>query len=92
MTAKNALRQQLQIAESNLDYQKQCVPRDHENNPLWTPLMLVVALSQKDAWQIYETLQSSTFGYKKEELLLVHSKQDELENKKAFLLSRKGKE
>ena len=54
--------------------------------------MLVVALSQKDAWQIYETLQSSTFGYKKEELLLVHSKQDELENKKAFLLSRKGKE
>ncbi len=89
VTAKNALRQQLQIAESNLDYQKQCVPRDHENNALWTPLMLIVALSQKDAWQIYETLQSSTFGYKKEELLLVHSKQDELENKKAFLLSRK---
>lgn len=92
VTAKNALRQQLQIAESNLDYQKQCVPRDHENNALWTPLMLIVALSQKDAWQIYETLQSSTFGYKKEELLLVHSKQDELENKKAFLLSRKWKE
>lgn len=92
VTAKNARRQQLQIAQANLDYQKKCVPRDHENNPQWTPLMLVVALSQKDAWQIYETLQSKTFGYKANELLLVHSKQNELENKKAFLLGRKWKE
>lgn len=56
VTAKNARRQQLQIAEANLDYQKKCIPRDHEGNPLWTPLMLVVALSQKDALQVYETL------------------------------------
>lgn len=89
VTARNACRQQLQIAESNLDYQKKCVPLDHENKPTWIPLMLVVALSQKDALQIYDTLQTSTFGYKREELLLVHSKQDDLENKKAFLLSRK---
>jgi superfamily II DNA or RNA helicase len=92
VTAKNARRQQLQIAEANLDYQKKCIPRDHEGNPLWTPLMLVVALSQKDALQVYETLTGSSFGYKSDELLLVHSKQDEIENKKAFLLSRKGKE
>lgn len=92
VTARNACRQQLQIAESNLDYQKKCVPLDHENKPTWIPLMLVVALSQKDALQIYDTLQTSTFGYKREELLLVHSKQDDLENKKAFLLSRKWKE
>jgi hypothetical protein len=51
--------------------------------------MLVVALSQKDAWQVYETLQKPPFNYKVEELLLVHSKQDDLQNKKAFLLGRK---
>lgn len=92
VTAKNARRQQLQIAQSNLEYQRKCVPLDHENNRSWEPLMLVVALSQKDAWQVYETLQRSPFNYKAEELLLVHSKQDDLQNKKAFLLGRKGKE
>ncbi len=92
VTAKNARRQQLQIAQANLDYQRKCVPCDHDHKRQWEPLMLVVALSQKDAWQVYETLQKPPFGYKREELLLVHSKQDEAENKKAFLLGRKGKE
>ena len=54
--------------------------------------MLVVALSQKDALQVYETLQKEPFGYKPEELLLVHNKQDETENRKAFLLGRKSSE
>ena len=89
VTAKNARRQQLQIAQANLEYQRKCVPLDHENNRQWEPLMLVVALSQKDAWQVYETLQKPPFNYKVEELLLVHSKQDDLQNKKAFLLGRK---
>lgn len=89
MTAKTARRQQLQIAQSAMDYQKQCVPRDHANNPQWNPLMLVVALSQNDAWQVYETLQKPPFNYKTDELLLVHSKQDERQNEMAFLLSRK---
>lgn len=89
VTAKTARRQQLQIAQSCLDYQKQCVPRDHANNPQWNPLMLVVALSQNDAWQVYDTLQKPPFNYKAEELLLVHSKQDERQNEMAFLLSRK---
>jgi hypothetical protein len=51
---------------------------------------LVVALSQKDALLVHETLQKSPFNYKPDELLLVHSKQDELENRKAFLLGRKS--
>lgn len=92
VTAKNARRQQLQIAQSCIDYQIKCVPRGIDDKPQWDPLMLVVALSQKDAWQIYETLQKEPFRYKREELLLVHSKQDEIENKKAFLLGRKGPE
>ena len=92
VTAKNARRQQLQIAQANLEYQRKCVPLDHENNRQWEPLMLVVALSQKDAWQVYETLQKPPFNYKVEELLLVHSKQDDLQNKKAFLLGRKWSE
>ncbi len=92
VTAKTARRQQLQIAQSAMDYQKQCVPRDHNNNPQWNPLMLVVALSQNDAWQVYETLQKPPFNYKSEELLLVHSKQDERQNEMAFLLSRKWPE
>lgn len=92
VTAKNARRQQLQIAQSTLDYQRKCVPQGIDGKRAWEPLMLVVALSQKDAWQVYETLQKAPFGYKVDELLLVHSKQDELENKKAFLLGRKSAE
>lgn len=92
VTAKNARRQQLQIAQSTLDYQRKCVPLDQYNRRQWEPLMLVVALSQNDAWQIYETLQKAPFGYKPDELLLVHSRQDEVENKKAFLLGRKSAE
>lgn len=90
VTAKNARKQQLQIAQSCLDYQKKCVPRGVDGKLAWEPLLLVVALSQKDAWQIFETLQNAPFKYKREELLLVHSKQDELENKKAFLLGRRS--
>lgn len=90
VTAKNARRQQLQIAQSTLDYQRKCVPQGIDGKRAWEPLMLVVALSQKDAWQVYETLQKAPFAYKVEELLMVHSKQDELENKKAFLLGRKS--
>ena len=92
VTAKNARRQQLQIAQSTLDYQRKCVPLDQYNRRQWEPLMLVVALSQNDAWQIFETLQKAPFGYKPDELLLVHSRQDEVENKKAFLLGRKSAE
>ena len=92
VTADNARRQQLQIAKSCLDYQKKCVPRGVDDKPQWEPLMLTVALSQKDAFKIYETLQKKPFGYKPEELLLVHSKQEELQNRKAFLLGRKGPE
>lgn len=88
VTAKNARKQQLQIAQSCLDYQRKCVPRGVDAKPTWDPLLLVVALSQKDAWQMYETLQASPFNYRREELLLVHSKQDEGENRKAFLLGR----
>lgn len=90
VTAKNARRQQLQIAQSTLDYQRKCVPQGIDGKRAWEPLMLVVALSQKDAWQVYETLQKAPFAFKVEELLMVHSKQDELENKKAFLLGRKS--
>ena len=90
VTAKNARRQQLQIAQSTLDYQRKCVPAGIDGKRIWEPLMLVVALSQKDAWEIYDTLQKAPFGYKHDEILLVHSKQDELENKKAFLLGRKS--
>ena len=92
VTAKNARRQQLQIAQSCLDYQRKGVPRDLQGNMQWEPLMLVVALSQKDAIQVYDTLQKSPFQYKSEELLLVHSKQDEVENEKAFLLGRRSAE
>lgn len=92
VTAKNARKQQLQIAKSCLDYQRKCVPKNEKAEPAWEPLLLVVALSQKDAWQIYETLQAAPFNYKREHLLLVHSKQDEMENKKAFLLGRRSPE
>ncbi len=68
------------------------IQSDQYNRRQWEPLMLVVALSQNDAWQIYETLQKAPFGYKPDELLLVHSRQDEAENKKAFLLGRKSAE
>lgn len=90
VTAKNARRQQLQVAQSTFDYQRKCVPNGIDSKRLWEPLMLVVALSQKDAWEIYDTLQKAPFSYKVDEILLVHSKQDELENKKAFLLGRKS--
>jgi len=84
VTAKNARKQQLQIAQSCMDYQRKCVPRNERAEPAWEPLLLVVALSQKDARQMYETLQAAPFSYKREQLLLVHSKQDEVENKKAL--------
>lgn len=90
VTAKNARKQQLQIAQSCLDYQRKCVPLNERNERTWEPLLLVVSLSQKDAWQMYETLQTAPFNFKREQLLLVHSKQDELENKKAFLLGRRS--
>jgi superfamily II DNA or RNA helicase len=92
VTAKNARKQQLQIAQSCLDYQRKCVPLNEKAERAWEPLLLVVALSQKDAWQMYETLQNAPFNYKREQLLLVHSKQDEVENKKAFLLGRRSPE
>ena len=92
VTAKNARKQQLQIAQSCLDYQRKCVPMNEKAERAWEPLMLAVALSQRDAWQIYETLQAAPFNYKREQLLLVHSKQDEHENKKAFLLGRRSPE
>lgn len=91
VTAKNARRQQLQIAQSCVDYQLKQIPRDlDQKEPQWWPLLLVVALSQKDALLVHETLLKSPFDYKPEQLLLVHSKQDEIENKKAFLLGRKS--
>lgn len=90
VTAKNARKQQLQIAQSCLAYQRKCVPRNEKGELAWEPLLLVVALSQKDARQMYETLQASPFNYKREQLLLVHSKQDEEENRKAFLLGRRS--
>src|SRR3989338_829185 len=91
VTAKNAMRQQLQIAQSCVDYQFKQIPRDLDQKaPQWWPLLLVVALSQKDALLVHETLLKTPFDYKPEELLLVHSKQDELENRKAFLLGRKS--
>ena len=92
VTAKNARRQQLQIAQSTFDYQRKCVPCGVDGKPAWEPLLLTVALSQKDAWLIFETLQKEPFKYKREELLLVHSKRDEFENKKAFLLGRRSAE
>lgn len=91
VTAEKARRQQLQIARSCIDYQLQQVPPDLEQKaPLWQPLLLVVALSQKDAEKIYWTLLKKPFKYEAEELLLAHSKQDERENRKAFLLGRKS--
>src|SRR3989338_8393884 len=91
VTAKNARRQQLMIAQATIDYQlKQIPPALDGKGPQWWPLLLVVALSQNDAAFIYETLQKEPFRYKPEEILLVHSKQDEMENKKAFLLGRKS--
>jgi superfamily II DNA or RNA helicase len=92
VTAKTARKQQLQIAQSCLEYQQKGVPFDVSGQRQWEPLMLVVALSQKDAQAIYETLQKPPFNYKPENLLLAHSKQDEYENKKAFLLGRKSAE
>ena len=38
------------------------------------------ALSQKDAKEIHKTLLGESFKYKEEEVLLVHSKQDEQDN------------
>lgn len=91
VTAEKARRQQLQIAQSCIDYQLKQIPRDLEQKtPLWWPLLLVVALSQKDAIKVHETLLKKPFGYEREELLLAHSKQDEQENEKAFLLGRKS--
>lgn len=95
VTAKNARRQQLQIAQSCVDYQFKQIPRDLDQKaPQWRPLLLAVALSQKDATLVYETLLKSPFNYKAEELLLVYSnrknEKDEMENKKAFLLGRKS--
>ncbi len=92
VTAKNARKQQLQIAQSCLEYQRKCVPRGVDGKPAWEPLLLVVALSQKDAWQMFETLQAAPLNYKRGQLLLVHSRQDEFENKKAFLLGRRSPE
>jgi superfamily II DNA or RNA helicase len=90
VTAKTARKQQLQIAQTCLEYQQKGVPLDVNGHRQWQPLMLVVALSQKDAQAIYETLQKAPFSYKSEELLLAHSNRDEYENKKAFLLGRKS--
>ena len=59
VTAKNARRQQLQIAQSTFDYQRKCVPCGVDGKPAWEPLLLTVALSQKDAWLIFETLQKN---------------------------------
>jgi len=92
VTAKTARKQQLQIAQTCIEYQQKGVPLDISGERQWEPLLLVVALSQKDAQAIYETLQKPPFNYKPENLILAHSNQDEYENKKAFLLGRKGPE
>lgn len=92
VTAKTARKQQLQIAQTCLEYQQKGVPLDVGGGRQWEPLMLAVALSQKDAQAIYETLQKPPFNYKQENLILAHSNQDEYENKKAFLLGRKSPE
>ena len=91
VTANHARKQQLKIAQQCLEYQQKTVPINGGER-IYEPLMMVVALSQKDAWAIYQTLIKDSFGYKPEEILLVHSKQDETENKKAFLLGRTSPE
>jgi len=89
VTTETARRQQLQIAhDCCLASQIKRVPRNPDGEKQWEPLMLVIAVSLKDAEKIYETLQKKPFNYKPEQLLLVHSKQEEIENKKAFLLNR----
>ena len=90
VTSKNARRQQLQIGQACVKYQEKQIPRDEFNDLSWTPLWMVVALSQKDALGIFEALQKKPFNYKQEEVLLVHNRQPEENNKKAFLLGRKS--
>ena len=91
VTAEKARRQQLQIAQSCIEYQEKQIPRGlDQKTPQWQPLLLVVALSQKDAQKVYDTLLKKPFEYEPDELLLAHSNQNERENKKAFLLGRKS--
>ena len=89
VTSKNARIQQLKIGKSCIDYQIKQVPI-LDNEPCWNPLWMIIALSLKDAERVYETLKKSPFKYKDEEILLAHSKQEDVENKKAFLLGRKS--
>ena len=91
VTSKNARRQQLQIGKSCIEYQEKQVPV-LDNEMCWQPLWMVVALSQKDAELIYETLKKAPFKYKEEEILSVHSRHEERNNRKAFLLGRKTKD
>ena len=90
VTSKNARKQQLLIGQACVDYQKKQIPLNEFDDLQWTPLWMVVALSQKDAFGIYEALQKESFNYKEEEVLLVHNRQPEQNNKKAFLLGRKS--
>ena len=90
VTSKTARRQQLKVGQACVQYQLQRIPRNEYNEPHWTPLWMIVALCHQDANGIFETLLKEPFNYTREEVLLVHNKQPEDNNKKAFLLGRKS--
>ena len=91
VTAEKPRKQQLKLAVDNLlKYQEKCVPLNEKGLPSYTPILMIVALSQMDAKEIEKTLLSTSFNFKRDEVLLVHSGQEEYINKIAFLMGRKN--
>lgn len=66
--------QQLAIALECLKYQRKTVPPGPDGQPLYKPLLFVVALSIKDAETIKATLEASPYDLK---VLLITSESDE---------------
>src|SRR3989338_7646076 len=87
VTAKNARRQQLMIAQATIEYQLKQIPPTLDGKwPEWWPLLLFVLPPEKDAKLIPQTVQKQPFRYKTGEVFLVHSQPDELAKQKTFFL------
>lgn len=74
VTSEKPMRQQIAIAKQCLDYQKKTIALDNTGQPVWKPLLFVVAISIQDAKNIKKVLENE---FKLHTLLVTNESEDE---------------
>lgn len=74
ITSEKPMRQQIAIAKQCLDYQRKTIRLDSSGQPLWKPLLFVVAISINDAKNIKKVLENE---FKLKTLLVTNESEDE---------------